>query len=408
MRSLLPGISFYKKMQYEGKCREMKPPWFFLVPVLLPDVRIRLFCLRAGPARSVYSEVIFVNNAVLVGMYAAQSSAGKLGVPILPDCAGWQAWKTPEGELFLQPVDAGGLPVGSLTVLEEEDLQKYFVALDTPFTATASSHANLLYANDPDLLYWWLEKNLEEKKGGGAAAPDDGRRVAVEAPAAIDPATIFPQSLGTDAPPSTAVEEGAVTGVPTDTAAPASTQPFAVSFTFTASPVAGSPTFTAEATAADPAPLAAPSGEAVAPDAYDTLTPSEEERARILENAARVEFDMLLDRWRAAPSIENATLVGALLARPGKFGWQQKYMFSEFGLALRKEKLHSLALQSHLRALELSPQDEHVLFNVARSLNELGRVAEAREHLRRALSIAPDFETARHFLQFLEGALPPV
>lgn len=390
----------------KGKYREMNLRGFSLArgirPVLLPDVRIRLFCLRAGPARGVYSEVMFVDNAVLVGMYTAQPSAGKLGVPVLPECAGWQAWKTPEGELFMQPVDAGGLPVGSLTVLEEEDLQKYFVALDASSTATISAHGNLLYANDPDLLYWWLEKSLEEKRRARGAAPGDGRRVAVEAPAAIDPAAIFPQSLGTDVPP-------AATVVPAATAAPASTQPFAASSALPATPAAASPAFAAELPAAGPAPLASPSGEATAaPDAHGSLTPSEEERARILENAARTEFDILMDRWRAAPSIENASLVGGLLARPGKFSWQQKYMFSEFGLALRKEKLHALALQSHLRALELSPRDEHVLFNVARSLNELGRVAEAREHLRRALSIAPDFETARHFLQFLEGALPPV
>ena len=78
-------------------------------------------------------------------------------------------------------------------------------------------------------------------------------------------------------------------------------------------------------------------------------------------------------------------------------------MFTEFGFALRRRRLYKLALASHIRALGFSPKDEHVLFNVARSEYELGKVEEARVYLVKALDAAPDFDAAKRFLAFLDG-----
>ncbi len=156
-----------------------------------------------------------MDNAVLVGMYTAQPSAEKLGVPVLPDCVGWQAWQTPEGELFLQPVDAGGLPVGSLTVLDAEDFQRHFIPLETAFDAGSHTPIPLLSASDPDLLFWWFEKSLEEKRHTRRAHSEEESplpydyRAAVSSSGNIDPAAIYPYPLESAAPAMVAGEENA-------------------------------------------------------------------------------------------------------------------------------------------------------------------------------------------------------
>ena len=151
-----------------------------------------------------------MDNAVLVGMYTAQPSAEKLGVPVLPDCVGWQAWQTPEGELFLQPVDAGGLPVGSLTVLDAEDFQRHFIPLETAFDAGSHTPIPLLSASDPDLLFWWFEKSLEEKRHTRRGRSEEESplpydyRAAVSSSGNIDPAAIYPYPLENGAPATAA------------------------------------------------------------------------------------------------------------------------------------------------------------------------------------------------------------
>ena len=154
-----------------------------------------------------------MDNAVLVGMYTAQPSAEKLGVPVLPDCVGWQAWQTPEGELLLQPVDAGGLPVGSLTVLDAEDFQRHFTPLETAFEAGSHTPIPLLSASDPDLLFWWFEKSLEEKRHTRRGRSEEESplpydyRAVVSSPGNIDPAAIYPYPLENGAPATAAGEE---------------------------------------------------------------------------------------------------------------------------------------------------------------------------------------------------------
>lgn len=72
-----------------------------------------------------------------------------------------------------------------------------------------------------------------------------------------------------------------------------------------------------------------------------------------------------------------------------------KHMFTDFGMDLRKSQLNDLALTSFRRALELSPDDSHALFNVGRALYELGKYREADEYLDRALNLEPDLACAR-------------
>ena len=82
----------------------------------------------------------------------------------------------------------------------------------------------------------------------------------------------------------------------------------------------------------------------------------------------------------------------ALITSPNVNPYDGQLVFSEFGLNLRRLGLVQLALKAHLRALEWTPNDERVHFNLARTYHDLNQV-----------DLAPDFATARHFLSFLEG-----
>lgn len=91
-----------------------------------------------------------------------------------------------------------------------------------------------------------------------------------------------------------------------------------------------------------------------------------------------------------------------ILEDRGPFFPEAKYVFSDFGLSLRRRHLLDLACLAHEKAHELAPADEHILFNLARSLYDSGRYREAEDRLRQALAIAPDFKPGLDFLHFLE------
>lgn len=115
----------------------------------------------------------------------------------------------------------------------------------------------------------------------------------------------------------------------------------------------------------------------------------------------RADFARLIAQCDAIPGSALEQEILALLEQGEGFTWKQKFMFTEFGLQLRRKRKPGLARECHLRALFFSPNDEHILFNVARAEFELGNVEKAREHLRKALTAAPGFALARNFLHFL-------
>lgn len=126
-------------------------------------------------------------------------------------------------------------------------------------------------------------------------------------------------------------------------------------------------------------------------------------RSQRLEQQMREEFAVLMEQLDQGtnPAVEKE--LARLLQRGTGFSWKQKFMFTEFGCMLRRKRLQTLALASHMRALGFAPRDEHVLFNVARSAYELGKTDAAKLYLNRALEAAPDFEAAKRFLSFLGG-----
>jgi tetratricopeptide (TPR) repeat protein len=138
----------------------------------------------------------------------------------------------------------------------------------------------------------------------------------------------------------------------------------------------------------------------------DPVAPEEfasaEERIARQEFLMRVRFADLLAQvdGPAQSSVEED--LRALLQEEADFSWQQKYMFAEFGMALRRKGKKQLALMAHLRALSLAPEDGHILFNLARSEYEIGHIHKAKDYLAQVLAVLPNFAPALNFLAFLD------
>jgi tetratricopeptide (TPR) repeat protein len=66
-----------------------------------------------------------------------------------------------------------------------------------------------------------------------------------------------------------------------------------------------------------------------------------------------------------------------------------KHMFRDFGVTLRQMKLLPQALLCTRRVVELSPEDDHAHFNLARILCQLNMFAEATEHMNEAMRASP-------------------
>lgn len=123
------------------------------------------------------------------------------------------------------------------------------------------------------------------------------------------------------------------------------------------------------------------------------------EEARLL----RSKFVQALLLLRRGEREESVALLQDMLDKTYAPFTGAAQLFSEFGLGLRRLGLITLALAAHKRAWEYAPEDERVLFNIARSYHDLDLLDDARHSLKKALAIAPDFASARQFLAFLDA-----
>jgi tetratricopeptide (TPR) repeat protein len=78
---------------------------------------------------------------------------------------------------------------------------------------------------------------------------------------------------------------------------------------------------------------------------------------------------------------------------------QNKHIFNEFGMNLRKMGLYVEAVRHYHRALTLGGHDENLWFNLGRALFEGGQHKQALGAVKKALEINPNFEEARQYLQ---------
>ncbi len=390
---------------------------------------------------------MFVDNAVPLGIYTS-GDKGKEGFLPLRNASGlWQVWKLPDATFMIQPLDKEREPCGGSVMISGEVFYNAMTPLPPQGAAGNGEQAgSRLHSNSPDLLVHWYELALAESPSRAALYPASEY--------SLDPndemfftAVWHPDEPQSTAPPFTSesfndarfefsapLQEDVSAQLPRPEAfslppvPDAAKKPPVLLFAPTEEQTAAgvedgglpiSEPFVEESALALPDTETAEEGKLSLPplDAFiaanqlpaDTVPPPSDEdreadeRCLRLENRMRAEFDVLVKQLDNSPHPQVEAEIERLVQRGAGFTWRQKYMFTEFGLILRRKRRGKLALKCHLRALDLAPHDEHVLFNVARMDYELGNAESAKAHLRAAVAAAPGFEAAKNFLDFLSG-----
>ncbi len=80
---------------------------------------------------------------------------------------------------------------------------------------------------------------------------------------------------------------------------------------------------------------------------------------------------------------------------------ENKHIFNELGIELRKRGMFQEAISNYLKAIAIDPNDEVLYYNLGRAFYEAGRDEEAIAQLNQALLLKPDFTRAQEFLSHL-------
>jgi len=87
------------------------------------------------------------------------------------------------------------------------------------------------------------------------------------------------------------------------------------------------------------------------------------------------------------------------------FEEENKHIFNEFGIELRKSGMAEEALSNYLKALEISPHDEHLYFNIARLYYDAEDWEFALQWIEKCISFNPAFREARHFESLIRNGM---
>ena len=78
-----------------------------------------------------------------------------------------------------------------------------------------------------------------------------------------------------------------------------------------------------------------------------------------------------------------------------------KHVFRDFSVKLRKNSMPALALRFGKRVLELSPEDDHAMFNIARILCSMEEYDEAIKYIEKAIAIDGNEKIYTKLLSFI-------
>ncbi len=123
---------------------------------------------------------------------------------------------------------------------------------------------------------------------------------------------------------------------------------------------------------------------------------------KVDEENVRANFGLgltYLDRGEVAKA-DN--IFERLVKLEAAFDSEHKHLFNEFGISLRKNNMLDQAMDYYSRALELSGDDENLLYNIARVYLERKDYSRCIDHLLRCLGMNPALEAGVRFLMWLK------
>jgi len=123
---------------------------------------------------------------------------------------------------------------------------------------------------------------------------------------------------------------------------------------------------------------------------------------RVDEENIRANFGLGLTYLERGDTDKADNIFHRLVKMDAAFEAEHKHLFNDFGINLRKNEMYDQAVDYYKKALELSPTDEHLHYNLARAYFAKADLANTLEHLRQCLRLNKDLEVAQKFLLYLK------
>ena len=123
------------------------------------------------------------------------------------------------------------------------------------------------------------------------------------------------------------------------------------------------------------------------------------------EEHVRANYGMVKLHLEKGEDAQAKEILGKLTSIEALFEDENKHVFNEFGIDLRRMKMFDQALDSYRKALEINSEDPILNFNMARALIDKKQWSEALVCLERALELKEDFSEAQKIAQLLRTKL---
>lgn len=124
---------------------------------------------------------------------------------------------------------------------------------------------------------------------------------------------------------------------------------------------------------------------------------------KVDEQNIRANFGLGLTYLERAETDKANDMFVRLVKLDAAFDKEHKHLFNEFGINLRKNKMYTQAVDYYEKASALSPNDENLLYNIARAYLEEKNIAKAVEYTNKALEKNPALEPAKKLLEWLKA-----
>ncbi len=126
---------------------------------------------------------------------------------------------------------------------------------------------------------------------------------------------------------------------------------------------------------------------------------------KIDEDNARGNFGLGLSLLDQGKNDEATKVLRKLVQLHDTFSSENKHVFNELGIQLRKNKLYDQALSYYASALKVSKEDENLYYNIARTLWDKEDFENSNKYISRAMLINPDFKEGRKLQLAVEKKL---
>lgn len=124
---------------------------------------------------------------------------------------------------------------------------------------------------------------------------------------------------------------------------------------------------------------------------------------RVDDENIRANFGLGLTYLERGETGKADNIFQRLVKMEGTFEPEHKHLFNDFGINLRKNEMYEQAVEYYSRALELSPNDENLHYNMARACFAKSDIDKTVHHLRAALTLNKDLKIAQKFLIYLKN-----